>query len=80
MDDRHDQPYARAPEPDDLVRVCRALNTHGARYVLIGADAHTIMLDDVPVPVASPAALIRTKDTYRPEDAIDRDYLRRIQK
>jgi hypothetical protein len=159
VDDRHDQQYARAPEPDDLVRVCRALNTHGAKYVLIGgfaviahgatrftkdidfliddspenvrlvtralgiladnaaaevapedvrdhvvvrvadeividlmgkacglayadviADAQTIMLGDVPVPVASPATLIRTKDTYRPQDAIDRDYLRRIQK
>ena len=159
MDDRHDQQYARAPEPDDLVRVCRALNTHRAKYVLIGgfaviahgatrftkdidfliddspenvrlvtralgiladnaaaevapedvrdhvvvrvadeividlmgkacglayadviADAQTIMLDDVPVPVASPTTLIRTKDTFRPQDAIDRDYLRRIQK
>lgn len=159
MDDRHDQQYARAPEPDDLARVCRALNTNGAKYVLIGgfaviahgatrftkdidfliddspdnvrlvtqalgvladnaaaevapedvrdhvvvrvadeividlmgkacgltyadviADAETIMLGDVPVPVASPATLIRTKDTYRPQDAIDRDYLRRIQK
>lgn len=159
MDDQHDQQYARAPEPDDLVRVCRSLNTCGAKYVLIGgfaviahgatrftkdidfliddtpdnvrlvtqalavladnaaaevapedvrdhvvvrvadeividlmgkacgltyadviADAHTIMLGDVPVPVASPATLIRTKDTYRPQDAIDRDYLRRIQK
>jgi len=158
VDDRHDQQYARAPEPDDLVRVCRSLNSHGAKYVLIGgfaviahgatrftkdidflvddtpdnvrlvtkalgvladnaaadvapndvrdhvvvrvadeividlmgracglayadvvADAQTIMLGDVPVPVASPATLIRTKDTYRPQDAIDRDYLRRIQ-
>lgn len=159
MDDRDDQQYARAPEPDDLVRVCRSLNRLGAKYVLIGgfaviahgatrftkdidfliedspdnvrlvtqalgvladnaaadvapedvrdhvvvriadevvidlmgkacglsyadviADAQTIMLDDVPVPVASPATLIRTKDTYRPQDAIDRDFLRRIQK
>lgn len=39
MDDRHDPAYARAPEPDDLVRLCRSLNDAGARYVLIGGFA-----------------------------------------
>ena len=39
MDDRNDPSYARAPEPDDLVRICRALNDAGARYVLIGGFA-----------------------------------------
>ena len=33
MDDRDDPPYARAPEPDDLLRICRALNDAGARDV-----------------------------------------------
>ena len=154
MDERDDPAYARAPEPEDLVRICRALNESGARYVLIGgfaviahgatrftrdidllvddapdniarvkralavladnavagvadhdvrdhivvrvadeivvdlmgkacglsyADAMTdverIDLGGVPVPVASPATLIRMKDTYRPQDRIDRDYL-----
>ncbi len=154
MDDRDDSSYARAPEPDDLIRICRSLNDAGARYVLIGgfaliahgatrftkdidlliddspdnvarvkralsiladnaaadvqdtdirehvvvrvadevvidlmgracglsytevaADAEQRQLGDALVPVASPATLIRTKDTYRPQDAIDRAFL-----
>ena len=154
MDDRDAPSYARAPEPGDVVRICRALNNAGARYVLIGGFAliahgaarftkdidllvdeapdniarvkralsiladnaaagvldtdvreHVVVrvadevivglmgracglsyadvamdvehrqLDDVRVPVASPATLIRTKDTYRPQDAIDRAFL-----
>lgn len=30
----------------------------------------------VSIPVASPATLIRTKNTYRPQDAIDRAFRR----
>lgn len=157
MDERDAPSYSRAPEPDDLARVCRALNDAGARYVLIGgfaviahggsrftkdidflvddapenvarvkralsvladnaaaevddddvrthvvvrvadeivvdlmgracglsyadvaADAETRTIGDVPVPVASPAALIRTKNTVRPQDAIDRGFLERV--
>lgn len=152
MDDSRDA--ARAPEPEDLARICRALNDEGARYVLIGGfavlahgagrftkdidlliddepanvvlvkqalavlvdnaaadvadtdvqefevvrvvdevivdlmgracglsyadvavDAEVMDLGGVLVPVASPAALIRTKNTYRPQDAIDRAFL-----
>lgn len=39
MDDPDDRAYARAPGPDDLVRICRALNDAGARYLLIGGFA-----------------------------------------
>ncbi len=39
MDDPDDAPYARAPEPEDLIRICRALNDAGAQYVLIGGFA-----------------------------------------
>ena len=154
MDERDGPPYARAPEPEDIVRICRALNDTGAKYVLIGgfaviahgatrftkdidllvddgpeniarvkralavladnavadvadhdvrdhvvvrvadevvvdlmgkacglsyadamADVERIDFGGVSVPVASPGALIRMKDTYRPQDRIDRDYL-----
>ena len=157
MDDTDDSAYARAPEPEDLVRICRALNDAGARYVLIGGFAviahgasrftkdidllvddapenisrvkhgltiladnaaadvadtdvrdHTVVrvvdevivdlmgracglayadvaadmewhdLSGVRVPIASPAALMRMKDTYRPQDAIDRSFLQQI--
>ena len=39
MDDTDDDRYSRAPEPEDVVRICRALNEAGARYVLIGGFA-----------------------------------------
>lgn len=157
MDDQDAAAYARAPEPEDLVRICRALNDAGALYVLIGGFAVLahgasrftkdidLLVDDAPeniarvkqglailadnaaadvtdddvrtytvvrvideviidlmgracglsyadvaadmewhdmagvrVPVASPAALVRTKDTYRPQDAIDRSFLQEV--
>ena len=39
MDDPDAAAYARAPEPEDLIRICRALNDAGALYVLIGGFA-----------------------------------------
>lgn len=154
MDDEDDDRSARAPEPDDVIRICRALNESGARYLLIGGfaviahgagrftkeidllvddaldniarvkralsvladnaaaevadddvqrhvvvrvadevvvdlmgracglsyveaarDAETLERDGVRIPVASPATLIRLKDTPRPQDAIDRAFL-----
>lgn len=154
MDDGHDPPDARAPEPADVARLARALNAAGARYVLIGGfaviahggarftkdidllvdddpanvarvkvglavlednaaaevadtdvrdfvvvrvadeivvdlmgracglsyadaspDAETYEIEGVEIPVASPAMLIRMKDTYRPQDQIDRKFL-----
>jgi hypothetical protein len=154
VDERDAEAHARAPEPEDLVRICRALNEAGARYVLIGGfavvahgggrftkdidflidddpgnvarvkralsvladnaaadvadtdiqaytvvriadevvidlmgracglayadvvtDVETRTIDGVAVPVASPAALIRTKNTDRPQDAMDRQFL-----
>jgi predicted nucleotidyltransferase len=157
VDDTHDGPYAREPQIEDLVRICRALNDAGARYVLIGGfaviahggarttkdidllvdsspqnitrvkqalriledravdqvcetdlarytvvrvadevvvdlmalacgidydaaatDAIPITIDGVAITVASPATLIRTKNTIRPSDAADRQYLEEL--
>ena len=39
MDDPDDGASTRAPEPEDVVRICQALNGSGARYVLIGGFA-----------------------------------------
>ena len=154
MADADDGAYTRAPEPEDVVRICRSLNEAGARYLLIGGFAVVahgagrftkdidLLVDDSPenvarlkqglriladnaaaeisdsdvrefvvvrvadevivdlmgracgiayadavteveqldlggvqVPVASPRLLIRTKDTKRPQDAIDRAFL-----
>ena len=39
MDEPDDDRYARAPEPADVLRICRALNEAGARYLPIGGFA-----------------------------------------
>lgn len=39
MDDTDDRAYARAPELEDVINLCRALNTAGVQYVLIGGFA-----------------------------------------
>jgi hypothetical protein len=157
VDDAHDGSYAREPQVEDLLRLCRALNDAGARYVLIGgfaviahggarttkdvdllvdaapeniarvkqalrvledqavnevadtdvgryavvrvadeivvdlmaqacgiayaeaaSDVRPLTIDDVTIPVASPALLIRTKNTMRPSDAVDRRYLEEL--
>ena len=154
MDDQDDHRLARAPQPDDVIRLCRALNEAAARYMLVGgfaviahgagrftkdvdllvddapenvarirtalsiladnavadvadddirdhvvvrvadeiivdlmgracgvgyaeaaADAETLERGGVKIPVASPATLIRLKDTPRPQDAVDRAFL-----
>ena len=39
MDDERDGAVSRAPELEDLVALCRALNREGVRYLLIGGFA-----------------------------------------
>lgn len=39
MDDADDRGYSRAPELEDLVSLCKALNAENVRYVLIGGFA-----------------------------------------
>ena len=39
MDEKDDSEYSRAPQIEDLVRICHSLNEHGAQYVLIGGFA-----------------------------------------
>jgi hypothetical protein len=157
VDDAHDGPYAREPQIEDLVRICRALNDAAARYILIGGfaviahggarttkdidllidaspenvarvkqalrvledhavddvadtdvaryavvrvadeivvdlmglacgidyadaakDSQSLTIGGIQIPVASPATLIRTKNTVRPSDAADRRYLEEV--
>ena len=47
----------------------------GLTYADVAADMEWLELSGVRVPIASPSALVRTKDTYRPQDAIDRSFL-----
>jgi hypothetical protein len=39
VDDGEDRQYSRQPRPEDLAKICAALNREGARYVLIGGFA-----------------------------------------
>ena len=39
MDDGEDRQYSRQPRPEDLTKICAALNREGARYILIGGFA-----------------------------------------
>jgi hypothetical protein len=39
VDDQDDRGYSRAPELEDLLALCKALNAEGVRYVLIGGFA-----------------------------------------
>lgn len=50
----------------------------GLTYADAVTDVQQLDFGGVSVPVASPATLIRTKQTYRPQDRIDRDYLEKL--
>jgi hypothetical protein len=50
----------------------------GIDYLEARKDAETLRVLDVPILVASPATLIRTKDTFRPSDHADCTYLRAL--
>jgi hypothetical protein len=48
----------------------------GVDYAEASRDAVTLVFGGVEMPVASPRTLIRTKNTVRPSDAADRQFLR----
>jgi hypothetical protein len=50
----------------------------GVDYADASRDAVTVRFADVPIPVASPRTLLRTKDTMRPADAADRLFLQAL--
>ena len=50
----------------------------GISYEEAARDVETLTVDGVPIPVAGLTTLIRTKDTDRPQDAIDRAFLQSL--
>jgi hypothetical protein len=50
----------------------------GLSFADVAADMEWHDMAGVRVPIASPATLVRTKDTYRPQDAIDRSFLQQL--
>jgi len=63
----------RDPESGDLVKICRALNESGAKYIVIGGMALVYH-----IPFANPELLLKTKQTVREKDEIDRLFLQRL--
>jgi hypothetical protein len=47
-------------------------------YADASRDVVEMQFADVPIPVASPRTLIRTKNTIRPSDAADRQFLQAL--
>lgn len=47
----------------------------GVEYADASRDSVTMSFAGVPIPVASPQTLLRTKNTVRPSDAADRQFL-----
>lgn len=159
MDAGEDREYSRQPRPEDLTKICAALNREGARYILIGGfaviahglerptkdidflidaseenmerikralavlpdnavrevkpdeidrydviriadevvvdlmakacgirwedaahDSEILELDGVEIPIAGIETLIKTKQTVRPHDAADREFLERLRR
>ena len=73
-DDRNVQRHVVVRVADEVVvdlmgRAC------GLSYSEAAHDAEAIERGGVAIPVASPSTLIRTKDTRRPQDALDRAFL-----
>ncbi len=50
----------------------------GITYAEAAQDAEIVTIDDVPIPFASAKTLLRTKQTYRDKDEIDRLFLQRL--
>ena len=90
MDDHDDDRRARAPEPDDVVRICRALNGAGARYLLIGGFAVMahgagrftkdidLLVDDDPVNVSRVKQALAVLADNAAADVADDDVQRHV--
>ena len=74
------QPVVKVGLPraaDEIVVDLMALAC-GIDYNDAARDAASLTIDGVAIPIASPATLIRTKNTIRPSDAADRHYLEEL--
>ena len=69
--------YAVVRVADEIVIDLIALAC-GIDYTEAAKDCERLTIEDVTIPVASPATLIRTKNTGRPSDAADRSYLQAL--
>jgi hypothetical protein len=85
VDDQDDHRHSRAPEPADVVRICRALNEAGALYLLIGGFAVVahgagrftkdidLLIDDSPENVARVKRALAVLEDNAARDVDDED-------
>jgi len=66
--------YFSAP----IALLCLLAAACGVDYEEARRDAVTLDFAGVPMPVASPPTLMRTKNTTRPSDAADRQFLQAL--
>jgi Nucleotidyl transferase AbiEii toxin, Type IV TA system len=59
----------------DEVVVDLMLAACGIRYEEASSEVDTVTIQGVPIPFASPALLLRMKQTHREKDALDRQFL-----
>jgi predicted nucleotidyltransferase len=88
VDDSHGGAYAREPQIEDLIRICRALNDAGARYVLIGGFAVIVrggvrttqdidlLIDSSPQNVARVKQALRILEDHAVDEVADDDVAR----
>jgi len=69
--------YAVVRVADEIVVDLMALAC-GIDYSDAARDIQNLTIEGVLIPLASPATLIRTKNTVRPSDAADRLYLEEL--
>ncbi|MBF0103803.1 MAG: nucleotidyltransferase [Deltaproteobacteria bacterium] len=78
MDDANHGEYARAPEFEDLIPLCKALNEHGVKYMLIGGFAVIIFgftrgtkdIDFLVDPSVENIQKIKKALSYLPDNAV----------
>jgi len=77
VDDQDVRRYPVVRVADELV-VDLMGRAGGLAYEDVAADAERMEVDGVAIPTASKQTLIRTKETVRPSDLADRQFLQRL--
>jgi hypothetical protein len=77
VDDQDVRRYTVVRVADEIV-VDLMGRAGGLAYEDVAADAERMEVDGVAIPTASKRTLIRTKETVRPSDLADRQFLQRL--
>jgi hypothetical protein len=79
MDDQPGgEPEPRSPTGEDVEKIVRAGSACGVTLADVEDAIVTGSVGTAPARFLAPAALLRTKQTVRPKDAADREFLERL--